>query len=394
MEPEIQLLLEYSIDFVIESSEEISLHEDDGNKDEGTDQTFLKLTGVFQKGNTPNGNRRIYKTELLVREVNKFQIQIVSGLALGKAYHPGFFDAGVTNISHRVTKLWMDEDIVRGELLVLKTRSGKDIKAITDGGGKVGLSSRGFGSMKYFETVKIGGVEHKKVWVVDDNYRLETFDLVRTPSVETAIMKSVKEEAIVYTKKLGKGGKEPMTLEELKAKYPALYNTVHEAGVSEGKRIGETALKERDKVIADSKIQSESRNSEIISLKKNNGILIAENKDLIEKNSIFEADKIVNEIKNAVIGAVSVSEFKDYLKEEDIEDICRVSLTIEDAKKEVEARIKLIESVLVKHAGKKSVLVNSGSKNIDTSENGSTIENDESERKAYLAEQRQAAFGN
>jgi hypothetical protein len=255
-ETKFSLLLEHSVEFVIESYEEVSLCEGEGGDNES--QTFLKLTGTFQKGNVPNGNKRIYKTELLARETSRFQTRISSGLALGKVYHPGYFDhggpSGVTDVSHRITKLWMDGDIAKGELLVFKTVSGKDVEAIIEGGGKIGISSRGFGSMKRFDSVTIKGKTFKEIWVVDDNYRLETFDLVLTPSVKSAIMSPVKENINTLGKpneankntdtcnenleEEKKGGIKSMTLEELKKQHPAIYNEVYESGVADGRRLG------------------------------------------------------------------------------------------------------------------------------------------------------------
>jgi len=412
-EVKFSLLLEHSVEFVVESYEEVSLCEGEGGDNE--DQTFLKLTGTFQKGNTPNGNKRIYKTELLARETNRFQTKISSGLALGKIYHPGYFDhggpSGVTDVSHRITKLWMDGDIAKGELLVFKTASGKDVEAIIEGGGKIGISSRGFGSMKRFDSVTVDGKTFKDVWVVDENYRLETFDLVLTPSVKSAIMTPVKENINSLNKpneakkntdtcnenleEKDKGGIKSMTLEELKTKYPAIYNEAYEAGVTDGRRLGVTEAKtelntEHDKAV-------DVKNEEIATLKvsetaltKKNVELMAENKELTDTNKTLEAAKTENEVKTAVIEAVSASEFKENFGESEIADVCRVVSTVEEAKKEVESRIKFIESVIEKHAGAKKT--DSGSKKTDTSEAGSTNEGDEEANEAaYKKQQREAA---
>jgi len=408
-EVKLSLLLEHSIDFVIESHEEVSLCEGEGGK--GESQTFLKLTGTFQKGNVPNGNKRIYKTELLAREVGRFQSRITSGLALGKVYHPGYFDhggpSGVTDVSHRITKLWMDGDTVKGELLVFKTVSGKDVEAIVEGGGKIGISSRGFGSMKRFDNVTIKGKTFKEMWVVDDNYRLETFDLVLTSSVKSAIMSPVKEgsksgksnedkktDTCDENLEEKKGGIKSMTLEELKAQHPAVYNTVHDAGVAEGRKVGEidgrvAAVKEHDKIV-------DAKDSEIKTLKesetdltKKNEELTAENKGLTDKNVALEADKVKSEIKDAVVSAVNASEFKEHMGETEIADICRVVSTVEDAKNEVDSRIKFISSVIEKRAGKKKT---TSGKSVDTSEDGSTDEEDADKAKAaYVSEQRRAS---
>lgn len=410
-EVKFSLLLEHSVEFIIESYEEVSLCEGEDRDNES--QTFLKLTGTFQKGNVPNGNKRIYKTELLTREVGRFQTRITSGLALGKVYHPGYFErggsSGVTDVSHRIIKLWMDGDIVKGELLVFKTASGKDVEAIIEGGGKIGISSRGFGSMKRFDSVTIKGKTFKEMWVVDDNYRLETFDLVLTPSVKSAIMSSVKENISALgkskTKKntdtcngnleeTEKGGIKFMTLEELKAQHPAVYNLAHEAGVAEGRKVGESDGKAA--VVADHIKVVEARDTEIKTLKesettltKKNEELTVENKELSNKNVALEVVKMKSEIKSVVIAAINASELKDNFSESVIADICKVVSTVEDAKEEVDSRIKFIESVIEKHAGAKKT--DSGKKK-DTSEDGSTNEDDANKVKTdFIAEQRKSA---
>lgn len=402
------LLIENSLEFVVESYREVSLCEGDENN-----QTFLKLTGIFQKGNIPNGNKRIYKTELLIRENDRFQTRISSGLALGKGYHPGFFDkggpAGVTDVSHRVTKTWMEGDVVKGELLIFKTSIGKDIEAIIEGGGKIGISSRGYGSMKRFDNVTIKGKTFKDVWVVDENYRLETYDLVLTPSVKSAIMHTVKESANKLNKfseakadmcneknlEEKKGGIKSMTLEELKAQHPALYNTVHEAGTKEGRKIGESDAKAI--LIADHIKVIEVKDLEIKTVKESNDTLTSENiklktdnKNLIDKNTVLEADKTKDAVKNAVREAINASEFKNHMGETEIVDICRVVSTVEDAKKEVDSRIKFIENVVAKKVGEKKT---DAGKKIDTSEEGSTTENDADKKvnEEFKKQQRQAA---
>lgn len=414
-EAKFSLLLEHSVEFVIESYEEVSLCEGDDGDNEN--QTFLKLTGTFQKGNTPNGNKRIYKTELLARETDRFQTRIYAGLALGKVYHPGYFDhggpSGVTDVSHRITKLWMDGDTAKGELLVFKTASGKDVEAIIEGGGKIGISSRGFGSMKRFDSITIKGKTFKEMWVVDDNYRLETFDLVLTPSVKSAIMSPVKENINALGTKpneaekkntdtcnenleeMKQGGIKSMTLEELKAQHPAVYNLAHEAGVAEGRKVGESDGKAA--VTAEHTKVVEAKDAEIVTLKvsetaltTDNAKLKTENKELKDTNVTLEAAKTENEVKGAVIEAINASAFKDNFGESEIADVCRVVSTVEEAKKEVDSRIKFIESVIEKHAGKKKI--DSGSKKADTSEAGSTNEGDEeADEAAYKKQQREAA---
>jgi hypothetical protein len=403
------LLVEQSVDFVVESSEMVSLTEGHDDDDKKGEQKFLKLTGVFQKGNAPNGNKRIYKTELLTRETNKFQSKINQGLAIGKVYHPGFFDqggpAGVTDVSHRVSKLWMEGDIVRGELLIFETISGKEVNAINDGGGKIGISSRGWGTMKRFDSVKFNGKEYKDVWVVDDNYVLDTFDLVLTPSVKTAIMRPVKEEDQGENEdKSSKcdenvsegGGKESMTIEELRSLHPELYNKIHDAAVKEGKVLGasdataeakktnEEAISVKDKEIGDLKEANTTLTADNDKLKK-------ENVDLKAENEKAKVEKLEAEIKAAATSAVEKSDFKAYYKAEDIEHIASISSTVEDVAKEIGARDKVYENAIATFKANEKIDTNS--KGDDTSEDGSSDADKDKKVESYQNDQRALAFG-
>lgn len=404
---ETMLLVEHSLDFVIESSEMITLDEGEGRSNkEGS--TFLRLTGVFQKGNCPNGNKRIYKTELLTREVKRFQSKITQGLAIGKVYHPSFFDpggpAGVNDVSHRVTKLGMDGDVVRGELLVFKTNSGKDVAAINEGGGKIGISSRGRGSIERFDNVKIGGVTYKDVLVVSDDYRLDTFDLVLTPSVKTAIMRPVKNEATV-TNTVGtnddvdrvnscneqknlKGGESSMTIEELKSLHPELYNTVHDAAIKEGKDLGAADAKaQADKGHA---VTIEGKDSEITKLKGSSVVLTDENTKLKTENEELKTAKAKGDIRSAVTDAVGKSKYKDYFKSEDIDFVVKVSESSDAAVKEIGAREKAYESVITIYNKSATSIIKTGSKKPDTSESD-VDEDNKAATEDFRNEQRNAA---
>lgn len=414
---ELVLLIEQSLEFIVESHEEVTVYESDGEggeKKEGS--TFLKLTGVFQKGNVPNGNNRIYKTELLVREVDKFQTRINQGLAMGKVYHPGFWDvggaAGVTDVSHRITKLWMDGDIVRGELLVFKTISGKEVEAITDGGGVIGISSRGYGSMEFYNKFEIAGKTYKDVYSVKDNYHLETFDLVLSPSVKTAFMKPVKkkenesienvdkgcnETKITDENKL-KGGNKPMTMEEFRAQHPEIYLKVHDAAVKEGKEIGIKDLKAE--LAKEHKIAIESKDTEITALGKDkitltaeNDTLKKENKEYKEKVTKAESEKLAVDIKAAVKDTFEKSEFKSYFKESDVDHVLSLATTVEDAKKEATSRVAAVKSTIETFKSTNTV-VESKSKDPDTSEansdNGNNKDTKADEAK-FKADQRAAS---
>jgi hypothetical protein len=413
------LLVEHSVDFIVESHEEVTISiREDGPVyesvvagEEAKGEVFLKLTGVIQKGNSPNGNRRIYPTKLLARENEKFQSRIRQGTALGKGYHPGFFDlggpSGLSDVTHRMTRTWMEGDIVRGELIILKTSMGKEeVAPIINGGGKIGISSRGYGSMEHHEKFKIAGKTYKDVFVVQDNYQLETYDLVLTPSVKSAMMRRVKSESQEDGGKDGvnegdkkgilEGGIKSMTIEELRASQPALYNQIHDAAVKEGKDSGASEMKAQ--LEGEHKTAVEAKDAEIGSLKESNetlkgenATLKTENADLKGKVEKVEAEKLAGDIKAAVTEAIDKSEYKSYFKEEDITSICSVSETVEAAGNEVAARIGVVKHAIETFKNEHEI-VDTKSKKKDTSEDNSS-DKSKTAQEAYLKSQRTAAFG-
>ena len=406
------LLVEYSVDFMVESHEEIILKSIVAEGEEATSSAYLKLTGVFQKGNVPNGNNRIYRTELLVRENKRFQSKINQGTALGKGYHPDIFDAGgpagVTDVAHRIIKTWMEGDIVRGELLVLKTAIGKDIEAIIAGGGKIGISSRGYGSMERHEKIKIAGRVFKNVFVVDENYVLETYDLVLTPSVKSAMMRPIKAKKgesletdnsnCNEEKNVDEGGNNSMTLEELKSLHPELYNTVHAAAFEEGKKAGEKVSETAVEAIKATHIEAVGvKDKSISDLKATNETITAENVVFKTENDALKADvakataeKLGSDIDKAIADSIAKSDFKDYFKEEDIKFIKATSDTVENAVKEVGAREKVYENAVATF--KAASTVDTKSKSVDTSEDNSNGKTNESAVKTFNQEQANLAF--
>jgi hypothetical protein len=162
------------------------------------DDSFLTLKGVFAEADTINGNRRVYPKEIMEREVKRFQAKINQGKSFGKAYHPGFWDSGTggtTGVAMRILSLEMEGNTVNGTLKLLNTTDGRNITAmIDDKKGKVGISSRGYGSTKREDWKNpVTGRTHKNVSIIQDDYELETYDIVLNPSVSKAMLKISEE---------------------------------------------------------------------------------------------------------------------------------------------------------------------------------------------------------
>tara|TARA_R100000008_G_scaffold80495_1_gene62962 strand:- start:3730 stop:4368 length:639 start_codon:yes stop_codon:yes gene_type:complete len=143
------------------------------------------LVGICQKSGTKNGNGRIYRKETLQREVENYQNAIKERRSLGELDHPDDSVINLKNASHLVTKMWWDGDSVMGKIEVLDTPSGKILKALVQSGVKLGISSRGLGSVK----------EEKGVTLVEDDFQLICFDMVSEPSTPGAYLAPSKGAA-------------------------------------------------------------------------------------------------------------------------------------------------------------------------------------------------------
>jgi hypothetical protein len=140
------------------------------------------LVGICQKSGTKNGNGRIYRKETLEREVENYQKAIQERRALGELDHPDDSVVNLKNCSHLMTKMWWDGESVMGKIEVLDTPSGKILKELVKAGVKLGISSRGMGSVK----------QKNGETIVEDDFQLICFDMVSEPSTPGAFLSPSK----------------------------------------------------------------------------------------------------------------------------------------------------------------------------------------------------------
>jgi len=145
----------------------------------------FKLKGIFQKSDTPNGNKRVYPRPVLEGAVESVSSIVNEGRMLGELDHPDDAKIHLDKVSHKVTKLYMNTDgTVIGEAEVLNTPAGKILESLLQSGVKLGISSRGFGSTK-----EASNGLHE----VQKDYKLVTFDIVSDPSTPGAFPSAVYE---------------------------------------------------------------------------------------------------------------------------------------------------------------------------------------------------------
>lgn len=146
------------------------------------------LNGVFSEAGSLNQNGRIYPKEILEREISKFQELIQENRAYGALDHPESSIIELGNAAVMIKELAWEGNLVNGKLQVLNTSKGKDLQAILEAGGSVGVSSRAFGSTRR----NTEGHE-----IVNEDLALITWDAVANPSVTKAIL----NEAYDFQKK-------------------------------------------------------------------------------------------------------------------------------------------------------------------------------------------------
>ena len=138
----------------------------------------IYLVGICQRAGLKNGNGRVYRKETLQREVENYQKAVKERRSLGELDHPDDSVINLKNTSHIATKMWWDGDNVMGKFEVLDTPSGLILKELVKSNVKLGISSRGLGSVK----------QEKGKTIVEDDFQLICFDMVSEPSTPDAYL--------------------------------------------------------------------------------------------------------------------------------------------------------------------------------------------------------------
>jgi len=134
------------------------------------------LSGKLQEADCQNGNGRIYPHSVLMREMKTYSKLVKEQRALGELDHPDDSVINLRNVSHMITDLWWDNNDVMGKIKILDTPSGRVVKDLINAGVKLGISSRGMGSVQ----------EQMGTSMVQEDFELICFDIVSEPSTPNA----------------------------------------------------------------------------------------------------------------------------------------------------------------------------------------------------------------
>ena len=143
------------------------------------------VTGVLQRSDAKNQNGRVYPRDILQREVAQYKkVQVAERRALGELDHPESSVVNLSNASHNVLDVWWKGDDVVGKVEVLSTPAGNILKELFKSGIKLGISSRGLGSVKQISEDTVA---------VQDDFELVCWDFVSNPSTHGAFMAPINE---------------------------------------------------------------------------------------------------------------------------------------------------------------------------------------------------------
>jgi len=151
--------------------------QEDGNKN-------YFIEGIFMQSNKPNRNKRFYADSVLFPEVERYKNTYVEqNRAFGELNHPQGPTVNLDRVSHIIKSLDQDGDNIIGKAKIMETPMGKIVKNLMDEGAKLGVSSRGMGSLR----------ERNGINEVQKDFMLSAVDIVADPSAPDAFVNGIME---------------------------------------------------------------------------------------------------------------------------------------------------------------------------------------------------------
>jgi len=162
----------------VDEIEYITEDTEDGKKN-------YRIKGVFMQAEVKNRNNRMYPMNVLESEVKRYNREYVNQKrAFGELGHPDGPTVNLERVSHMITKLYPDGKNFIGEAKIMDTPYGKIVKNLIDEGAKLGVSSRGMGSLEPKRDMQV---------VKDDFYLATAADIVADPSAPNAFVEGIME---------------------------------------------------------------------------------------------------------------------------------------------------------------------------------------------------------
>ena len=157
-------------------------------KDDGKKNYFIE--GIFMQGDIKNRNGRIYPSATLESEMDRYNKEFIeTKRALGELGHPDGPQINGDRVSHLITDMRRDGNDFYGKAKILSTPMGEIVKSLLDEGVKIGVSTRGLGSVK---------AGRNGVMEVQKDFHLSTVDIVTDPSAPNAFVNGIMENVEYY----------------------------------------------------------------------------------------------------------------------------------------------------------------------------------------------------
>jgi hypothetical protein len=151
-------------------------------KEGGGKNNFIE--GVFAQAESKNRNGRIYPQRVMEKAVGKYVTeQVNTKRSVGELNHPDGPTVNLDKVSHLIQSLNIEGRNVMGKALILDTPNGKIVKGLLEGGVKLGVSTRGMGSLE----------QRNGAMYVKDDFILNTVDIVQDPSAPAAFVNGIME---------------------------------------------------------------------------------------------------------------------------------------------------------------------------------------------------------
>ena len=145
----------------------------------------LKIKGIFMQAETKNRNGRLYPLNILTKEVARYNKELIQKKrAFGELGHPEGPTVNLDRVSHIIEELYPEGNNIIGKAKILDTPNGKIVKELLKAGAKLGVSSRGMGTLEKRGQINV---------VKDDFYLASAGDIVADPSAPEAFVEGIME---------------------------------------------------------------------------------------------------------------------------------------------------------------------------------------------------------
>ena len=169
------------LQLISENLEEVQYITEENEKGEKE----YKIKGIFMQADVKNRNGRVYPFDILKKEVSNYNKNFTKEKrAFGELGHPDGPTVNLERVSHMITDLYPDGKNFIGEAKIMDTPMGKIVKSLMDEGAKLGVSSRGLGSLQQ---------KNGASYVKDDFYLATAADIVADPSAPNAFVEGIME---------------------------------------------------------------------------------------------------------------------------------------------------------------------------------------------------------